>query len=113
MFTLRITAQTQAEYNGGIGDLVTVETYPLSIDVGKRKIFIPLRPQRGVLFKYEVFGGVVTEAAWIYREETHVWVRPWGTNRLVKFSPFGNDDLDLVRAMNSPEGVAARGGGGR
>lgn len=76
----------------------------------KRTYFVPFEAVRGIAHKY-----LFTSSGpfWLYREESCVWVQPWGAEGPIRVQPFGNDDLDLVRAMYSTEGVATREGGGR
>lgn len=89
--------------------IATSYTYSIpETDGVKRKLFVGLKPTKGVLYKY-----ILTSADpfWLYREETVVKVREWGTEQTIDAHVFGNDDLDTTRGMAKSELAAARSGG--
>ena len=85
-------------------------TYTIASTAGlKTKVFVPFYAAKGVLVKYLL----TADAAFaLYREETEVWIMPWGGQAATIVKPFGNDDLDLTRGMYKASGVAERAGGG-
>lgn len=100
--TLRVIAYNQS------GAATTVDYSLHSTDGDKRKIFVGLKPTKGILYKY-----ILTSADpfWLYREETVVAVREWGTDSTTLAHIFGNDDLDQTRGMTKAELAAARSDG--
>lgn len=76
----------------------------------KAKRFVPAaRAVKGVLFKYLLTSD---EPFFLYREESHVVIQPWGTPTPLRAHLFGNDDLDRTRGMTAASLAAARAGGG-
>jgi len=75
----------------------------------KNTRFVPFGVNKGILYKY-----LFTSPAdfFLYQEESHVLVQPWGNPQTVKVQPFGNDDVDITRNMIVPQLAAARSGGG-
>ena len=68
------------------------------------------RAGKGVLYQF-VFTSDDGSRWRLYREETTLWVQPLPGDAVVRH-PFGNDDLDLVRGVQSAEGTALAPGGG-
>ncbi len=100
--TLTVTAYNQS----GVS---TAKSYTITSTSGaKIKKFVPFEATKGIMYKY-----VLTSAAafWLYREETSVLVREWGTDKTLEAKPFGNDDNDPTRGMSRSELAAGRGGG--
>jgi hypothetical protein len=79
-----------------------------STDGEKIKTFVPFKPTKGVLYKYLLTS---PDPFWLYREETVVKVREWGSDGTMDAHIFGNDDLDSTRGMAKSELAAARSGG--
>lgn len=108
--TLKSTATVTLTLTGyNQSGVATIKTYTISSTGGvKQKVFVPFQAMKGILFKY-----VLTSADpfWLYREETAVAVRIWGTDATMNAKPFGNDDLDPTRVMTRAESAAARSGG--
>jgi hypothetical protein len=71
----------------------------------KAKYFVPFNASKGTLFKY-IFTSAVP--FYVYREESSVYVIPWGGQQAQPVKPFGNDDLDLVRSIKDAGLVAQR-----
>jgi hypothetical protein len=86
----------------------TLYEIPTTIGV-KQKVFVPFEAVKGILHKFILTS---TEPFWLYREETIMYVRQWGTDKTATVHPFGNDDLDVTRGMTKAELSAARSGGG-
>jgi hypothetical protein len=87
-----------------------VDTYILpATGVQKSTQFLPFEAAKGVLHRY-IFTGPL--GFHLHREETFLWVQPWGGETAIQVHPFGNDDLDLSRNMNSARLTAAKNGGG-
>lgn len=74
----------------------------------KIKLFVPFEATKGIMYKYLLTS---EEPFWLYREETVVYVREWGTDATATTHMFGNDDLDQTRGMSNAELAAARPGG--
>lgn len=113
--TLTIIQGDQSERRGTPGGSIT-NTYqiPEILESGdeatpKRTYWVPFKSVRGISTKFILAS---SGHFWLYREETSVWVMPWGGREPMKVQPFGNDDLDLVRAMYSASGVVRAPGGG-
>ena len=109
--TLKSTSDvtlTMTGYNQ-VGTAI-VKTYTIPATGGvKVKRFVPFEALKGILFKYVL---TATDPFWLYREETNVMVRIWGTAETADIKVFGNDDLDPTRVMTRAESAAARSGGG-
>lgn len=91
------------------GVMLAMDLYTLPASSGiTQKRFVPFVARKGVLFRY-----LLTSASpfALHREESHVVVRPWGGDPIVRH-PFGGDDLDLIHAMQNPTMTAAAPGGG-
>jgi hypothetical protein len=87
----------------------TTRTYTLpSTEGAKQKLFVPFQPTKGVLYKYVLTS---PDAFWLYREETTIAVRQWGTDATAMVHIFGNDAIDSTRGMTKSELAAARSGG--
>ena len=91
--------------------------YTIPSTAGEKQIVhVPFVANKGVLFNF-LFTVVDDEdpltdlGFWLYREESWLDVQPWGSTDGILRRPFGNDDLDLVRSMQSAALSAARGGG--
>jgi len=109
--TLKSTADVtlQITVHGQSGNSKTL-TYIIPHTSGrKQKLFLPFEAYKGVLFKWVLTS---TVAFWLYREESHVIVQPWGGDQPMRIHPWGNDDLDITRTMTSSALAAARSGGG-
>lgn len=90
--------------------VTTTKNYTITSTGGvKQKCFVPFEAVKGILFKYIL---TAMNPFWLYREETAVMVRVWGTDQTINAHPFGNDDTDATRVMTKSEGAASRGGGG-
>jgi hypothetical protein len=101
--TLTLTAYNQA-------GTATIKTYAITSTGGvKQKRFVPFEAVKGIMFKYVLTS---TSPFWLYREETVVAVRDWGSNETLQARPFGNDDTDPTRIMTRSDLAAARPGGG-
>jgi hypothetical protein len=95
-------------YVNQLGTILTDDyTIPSTGDV-KDMRFVPFFAKKGVLHKY-----LFTAAAdfFLYREESHVVVQPWGAADTVLRQMWGNDDLDATRGMTQATLAAARAGG--
>ena len=89
---------------------ITTKTYTIPSTGGaKMKQFVPFEAMKAILHKY-IFTS--DEPFFLYREETTVYVRQWGTEATATVHPFGNDDIDVTRVMTKPSLAAARSGGG-
>ena len=102
--TLTVTVFGQS----GTAMTTLVNTIP-STGGAKQKIYVPFASNKGMLYKF-----VFTSAAkfWLYREESILYVQPWGEPQAKPLKPFGNDDLDLVRGMHHAALTAGKSGGG-
>ncbi len=81
------------------GRLVTeAYTIPATGGVKQRRHLNGFRAGKGVLIKY-----LLTSEApfWLYRDETVLYVQPWGAQDPILVRPFGNDDQDPTRAMTN------------
>jgi hypothetical protein len=92
-----------------VGRQVT-ETYeiPATGSVKQRCFLRGFRSGKGVLIKY-----ILTSAApfWLYRDESVIFIQPWGASSPVPVQPFGNDDEDPTRAMTNSVVAAETSGG--
>lgn len=99
---------TLTAYNQN-GD-ATTETYILPSTSGnKKKLYVTFRAGKGILYKY-----VLTSASpfWLYKEESIIHVREWGTDGGIDAQVFGNSDMDTTRSMiNSVMAASILGGG--
>lgn len=75
----------------------------------KAKVYVPFEAAKGVTFRY-LF--ISNSDFYLYREESYVCIRPWGTSGTLEVKPFGTDDLDGVRGLRDAGTNAARSGGG-
>ena len=75
----------------------------------KRAVYIPFDAMKGLLFKHTFESAAPFH---LFREESTLVVQPWAGDMALERRPFGNDDLDLVRGMQSARLTAAKGGGG-
>jgi hypothetical protein len=88
----------------------TVNNYTITSTGGNKiKAFVPFQPTKGILYKYIITSA---ESLYLYREETTVYVREWGTDRTATVHPFGNDDTDQTRGMINSALAESRQGGG-
>jgi hypothetical protein len=88
----------------------TVRSYVIPATNGlKQKCFVPFQAVKGILFKYVLTSD---DPFWLYREESVMMVRVWGTSNTEAVHVFGNDDIDATRVMTKPSLAAARSGGG-
>lgn len=76
----------------------------------ERKTYFTPDALKGMQFRY-IFTS--PEPFHLYREESYVYVQPWGRDEALVAHPFGNDDLDLVRGLSTASVLANRPGGGR
>lgn len=87
------------------------DTYVIPSTAGvKIRQYVPFLAKKGVHTKFLLTS---SSAFWLYREESVVYVQPWAGGGLVPLHPFGNDDLDLTRAMSNATSAAQRSGGGQ
>lgn len=111
--TLRSTAVvtlTVTAFRDNGTSVVEVYTIPSTGGV-KQHCYLPLRAGMGTLYSF-VFT-IAGNIPWrLYREETTVFVKPIAGAFQIRH-PFGNDDLDLVRGLQTAEGTAAAPGGGQ
>jgi hypothetical protein len=110
--TLKSTAQVNLNVTvyGQSGTVLFTPSTAIATTGGvKQKIYVPFSPNKGMLYKF-----VFTSAQkfWLYREESTVYVQPWGEPQAKALKPFGNDDLDMVRGMHHANLVAGKSGGG-
>lgn len=75
----------------------------------KQRVYQSFCAGKCVLIKYVLTS---TEPFWLYRDETVIYIQPWGASDPVLRQPFGNDDLDPTRTMTNAVGAASRPGGG-
>lgn len=88
----------------------TVDTYVIpSTDDAKQMRFVPFNPRNGVLYKY-----VFTSAQpfFLYTEESHVLMQPFGGGEAVLRRPWGNAANDRTRVMTNATIAAEMSGGG-
>jgi hypothetical protein len=81
----------------------------------KQPVYVPFSGNQGVLYKFTFQNDDYTDldgAFWLYRAESKVEVQPRGSAEPVWKQPFGDHDLDLVRAMQNAQMTAERAGGG-
>lgn len=90
--------------------VLTTKTYLLPATAGglRQRTRQTFEAGKGVLHQL-VF--TADERFLLFREETHFVVKPWQGEATIKH-PVGNDDLSLVRGMQSSEGTAVTPGGG-
>jgi hypothetical protein len=79
-----------------------------STEGAKLMKFVPFLARKGWLVKYYFFS---TADFFLYKEESHVRVQPWGSEQDVRRQMWGNDDLDATRSMTQATLAAARAGG--
>lgn len=92
--TLTVTVYNQT------GALVSTREYTLSSTAGaKVQTYVPFQADKGVLFAYLLAVASGETGFSLYREESRVLVLPWGSEAPQWVQPFGDDDLDHVRAM--------------
>lgn len=106
LFTLRSTTPVQllmTVYNQE-GGVVATRAYTLAATGGvTTKRYVKFLADKGVLFKY-VFTS--TQGFWLYRPESAVDIQPLGGGAVVVARPFGDDDLDRVRALARATAIA-------
>lgn len=106
-----VTLAITAYYDDGVTSVT--ETYAIPSTAGAKRSFRQtLRAGKGVLYTF-LFTTNDGSRFRLYREETHVLAKPIQANDLLVKHPFGNDDLDLVRGIQSAEGTALAPGGGQ
>jgi hypothetical protein len=114
--TLRSQAQvtlTVTAYYDTLGVGSAAEVYIIPSTAGAKRGFRQtLKAGKGVLYSF-LFTTLDGSRFRLYREETHVLVKPIQSADLLVRHPFGNDDLDLVRGIQSAEGTALAPGGGQ
>jgi hypothetical protein len=82
-------------------------TYTIPSTAGaKIKQYVQFQMQKGILFKYLFTSDV--QPFYLYKEESEVWVQPWGGQEARVVHNFGDDDLDQGRQMRDASLVAAR-----
>lgn len=109
--TAPVTLTVYTHVNQGGSEPATVISDPYvipSTDDQKNKRFVAFLPRKGVLYKYLFTSGA---DFFLYREESHVVVQPWGSAQTVDRQPFGNDDQDPTRGMVNAQIAASRSGG--
>lgn len=104
--TLPVTVTLRRQYNQR--GLSKDETYTIPATVGKIRAYLTFQAGRDVLHKW-----ILTSAApfYLYRDETVIFIQPWGAASAVPVHPFGNDDLDPTRTMTSAVMAAETPGG--
>jgi len=108
--TLSLTAYPSQEAHTLVESPRWTETYTLRATNGiKDKRFVPFKARKGVLFKY-VFTS--DQPFYLYQEESHVLIQPWGAEQPIVVRPFGNADADRTRTMIHSQIAAGRAGGG-
>lgn len=113
MITIRSTADvtlTLTAYNQDGTVLHTIVKTITSTAGVKAKRFVTFDANKGILFLY-----LFTSAAdcYIYKEESVVWVQPWGSERATPVQPFGNDAITVpTRSMLHARLAAVAAGGG-
>lgn len=96
-----------------LGNLVNQRSYAVASTGGaKKKLWVPFRADKGVLFKYRFTAIDEATGFWLYRPESSVMVLPWGQREPQTLYPFGDDDLDKVRSLSRAGLIAANPGGG-
>ncbi len=110
--TLKSTAQVDYTVTvyGQSGTAMTTLSGSIASTAGAtQKVYVPFAANKGRLYKF-----LFTSAArfWLYREESLVYMQPWGSPEPTAVKPFGNDDLDLVRGMHHAAQTAGKSGGG-
>jgi hypothetical protein len=107
-----VTLTTVMQYNQPrVGSIPhrTTHTYVIPATGGeKTRHFQSFEAGKGVLIKY-----ILTSPApfWLYREETVVFIQPWGAEGPIPVTPFGSDDLDPTRPMKTATRAALAPGG--
>ncbi len=87
----------------------TTTTYTIPATGGiKASHYQSFEAGKGVLIKYLLTSA---EPFWLYRDETVVYVQPWGAPEPLLVKPFGNDDLDPTRSMVNALAAAEQPGG--
>jgi hypothetical protein len=91
-----VTLTTVMQHNQVGGTTQRTYTIPATGGQKQRRFLHGFQAGKGVLIKY-----ILTSAQpfWLYREETHITLQPWGAFESITVRPFGNDDLDPARAM--------------
>lgn len=110
--TLRSTAPVILTVSTSVNQLGTIvdDVYTIPATNGvKLKRYIIFLARKGVLVKF-VFTSA--SAFYLYEEESHVLVQPWGAAQAQIFRIFGDDNVDRTRSMVTPSLAAARSGGG-
>jgi hypothetical protein len=78
----------------------------------KRKVYVKLPGTednpiiKGTLFKYTFTSDAAHR---LYREESVIYLQPWGADAPAGVQPFGTDALDVGRVVRDAEGAAGRG----
>ena len=104
-----VVTLTMSTWINQTGSVVT-DTYTIpSTGNVKQMRFVPFNPRNGIMFKY-----VFTSDApfWLYQEESHVTIQPFGGGDPILRRPWGNSDNDRTRNMVNTSIAAATSGGG-
>ena len=110
--TYPVTLTTIVQHNqprAGSAAHHTTTEYVIPATAGvKMSHFQSFQAGKGVLIRY-----ILTSAApfWLYKAETVVVIRPWGSPAPITVKPFGDDDLDETRPMVNSVIAAERSGG--
>jgi hypothetical protein len=101
--------------NGTDAATLTQRYFLPSTNGVKQPVYVPFSGNQGVLYKFTFQSDDYTDlggAFWLYRAESKVEVQARGSAEATWKQPFGDHDLDLVRAMQNAQLTAERGGGG-
>lgn len=92
-----------------VSGVVTVGTATIPSTAGvKLKQYVKLPALKAALFQYR-FASDAGHPHRLYREESVVYVQPWGADQPVPVQPFGTDNLDVSRVVRDAEGSGLRG----
>jgi len=106
--TKPVTLTLARQYNQRGG--TRTETYTIPATGGQKiRWYQTFQAGRDVFHKWLVTSA---EPFWLYRDETIVWIQPWGADQPKAVQPFGNDDIDPTRTMTNATFAAQTSGGG-
>ncbi len=74
----------------------------------KQKVYVKLPALKSSLFRYRFESTSALLPHRLFREESVVYVQPWGAEAPIPVQPFGTDDLDVGRVVRDAEGGALR-----
>jgi len=106
--TADVTLTTLVQHNQVGGTTTRTYTIPATGGQKQRRFLNGFHAGKGVLIKYILTS---PQPFFLYRDETVLFIQPWGAYEAIPVTPFGNDDLDPSRPMTHAVLAAQTSGG--